>query len=408
MRTRRLLTYTITMLSAVALCACGSSAASSSGASSGSSSPYRVLALIALSGPTALDGKAEAVGVKAAVTVVNAHGGILGHPVSLTLMNDNGDPTTALTDVTQAIDGSSPPDLVFAGTDGAETDAVTPLLAQHKILSIQPTIATRSYSPSYAPYNFSDTATATALSTAFAQGAISQSGAKTVGILLPDDALGTLSGAPEEAVLKSAGVKYYVATYPAGGTDFSPELLRLKSDNVQALFATGLGTDAATIMTSRSKIAWNVPLYGDGTVATSNVGALVPAADLTGVQVFAFPVEKYLPPAQRTAAFNTFFSAVQKQNGGPLSLAMYAYSAAYDVLPLAQLAASQAHSIATAAMTSALLSLPAKPKALYVTFPVEQFSSSDHALTLGNNYLFVSPDPAAKDGLFAVPAGVTP
>ena len=145
-------------------------------------------------------------------------------------------------------------------------------------------------------------------------------------------------------MLNQDGVKYYVATYPAGGTDFSPELLRLKSDNVQAVLATGLGTDAGTIMTSRAKIDWNVPVYGDGTVATSNVGALVPAADLTNVQVFAFPVEKYLAPAQRTTAFNTFFSAVQKQNGGPLSLAMYAYSAEYDVLPLVQLAAKQAGS----------------------------------------------------------------
>jgi branched-chain amino acid transport system substrate-binding protein len=406
MTMRRLITCAVGLVSAAALCACGSSAGSDGG--SGANAPYRVLALIALSGPFALDGKAEAVGVRAAVTVVNQHGGILGHPVALTVVNDNGDATTALTDVTQAIDGSSPPNLVLAGTDGAETDAVTPLLAQHKILSVQPTIASRSYSPSYAPYNFSDTATASALSTAFAQGAIALSGAKTVGILLPNDALGTLSGAPEEAVLNHDGVKYFVATYPAGGTDFSPELLRLKSDNVQALLATGLGTDAATIMTSRATIAWNVPVYGDGTVATSNVGSLVPAADLANVHVFAFPVEKYLAPAQRTAAFTTFFDAVQKQNGGPLSLAMYAYSAEYDVLPLVQIAAQQAGSTSTAAVASALQKLPAQPKGLYVTFPVEQFSSADHALTLGNNYLFVSPNPAATDGLFEVPAGVKP
>jgi branched-chain amino acid transport system substrate-binding protein len=405
MTMRRFITSAVGLMSAAALCACGASA--SSGGST-ASSPYRVLALIALSGSSALDGKAEAVGIKAAATVVNQHGGILGHPVALTVVNDDGDPTTALTDVTQAIDGSSPPNLVLAGTDGAETDAVSPLLAQHKILSVQPTIATRSYSPSYAPYNFSDTATASDLSTAFAQGAISRSGAKTVGILLPDNALGTLSGAPEEAVLSHDGVKYYVATYPSGGTDFSPELLRLKADNVQLLLATGLGTDAATIMTSRAKIAWNVPVYGDGTVATSNVGSLVPAADLTNVQVFAFPVEKYVPPAQRTTAFNMFFSAVQKQNGGPLSLSMYAYSGEYDVLPLVQLAAKQAGSIATTALASALQKLPAQPKGLYVTFPVEQFSTDDHALTLGKNYIFVSPDPAAADGLFEVPSGAEP
>jgi branched-chain amino acid transport system substrate-binding protein len=405
MTMRRLITCAVGLVSAAALCACGASAGSGS---SGASSSYRVLALIALSGSSALDGKAEEVGVKAAVTVVNQHGGILGHPVALTVVNDDGDPTTALTDVTQAIDGSSPPSLVLAGTDGAETDAVTPLLAQHKILSVQPTIATRSYSPSYAPYNFSDTATASDLSTAFAQGAVSRSGAKTVGILLPNNALGTLSGAPEEAVLKHDGVKYDVATYPSGGTDFSPELLRLKADNVQALLATGLGTDAATIMTSRAKLAWNVPVYGDGTVATSNVGSLVPAADLTNAQVFAFPVEKYVAPTQRTTAFNTFFSAIQQQNGGPLSLSMYAYSAEYDVLPLVQLAAKQAGSIATTALASALQKLPAQPKGLYVTFPVEQFTSDDHALTLGNNYIFVSPDPAAADGLFEVPSGAKP
>jgi hypothetical protein len=46
--------------------------------------------------------------------------------------------------------------------------------------------------------------------------------------------------------------------------------------------------------------------------------------------------------------------------------------------------------------------------ALYVTFPTEQFSSSDDALMPGHSYLFVNPAPAAKDGLFAVPARALP
>ena len=104
MTMRRLITCAVGLVSAAALCACGSSAGSGGG--SGANAPYRVLALIALSGPFALDGKAEAVGVRAAVTVVNQHGGILGHPVALTVVNDNGDATTALTDVWVAVRAS--------------------------------------------------------------------------------------------------------------------------------------------------------------------------------------------------------------------------------------------------------------------------------------------------------------
>ena len=86
------------------------SAASTSAASAASSStPFNVLAIVASSGPLATVTAAEVSGMQAGVAYVNAHGGVSGHQVVLTVKNDNNDPTTAATLLQSAVSGSSKP-----------------------------------------------------------------------------------------------------------------------------------------------------------------------------------------------------------------------------------------------------------------------------------------------------------
>jgi branched-chain amino acid transport system substrate-binding protein len=365
------------------------------------------LVLAALSGPLASLAQAEVQGIKAAASVVNAAGGILGQHVVLTIDNDSGDPTTALNDVQAAVNSGTLPSLVVAGTDGSETDAVTPILTEHKIIDISPTAAVRSSNPSFAPYHFSSLFASAAANTDIID-ELASSGIKNVGILVANDALGAQSLAQYVAALKSKGMSYESTAYPSGGTDFTPELLKLKAGNPQALIISALGSDAATAATSRAKIGWDILTYGDAAFSGSDVAGLVPPADTKDIRIFVQTSELYAPPAKQTPGFKKFYGAVRSEVGAPLVFTDNVYSDGYDTIMLAAAGAKDAGSVAGPSVAKALLDLKPTTDPLYAGFSYEHFDPSDHSLVLDRgDYAFI-PLSKSVGGLFDVPAGVTP
>jgi len=86
-----------TVLAAVAaLSACGSGSGSSSSGSGAAAASgggtINILDITATSGPTAIYGTQETDGLEAAAAYYNAHGGILGKKIIVTVENDNSDP----------------------------------------------------------------------------------------------------------------------------------------------------------------------------------------------------------------------------------------------------------------------------------------------------------------------------
>ena len=71
----------------------GNSASTSSTSSSGSKAPITIGASLSLTGDFDSDGQAYDVGYKLWAADVNAHGGIMGRQVKLTILNDNSSPT---------------------------------------------------------------------------------------------------------------------------------------------------------------------------------------------------------------------------------------------------------------------------------------------------------------------------
>ena len=87
----------VALVSAGFLAACSSgsstSASTSSTSSSGSKAPITIGASLSLTGDNSVDGQAYDVGYKLWASDVNAHGGILGRQVKLTILNDNSSAT---------------------------------------------------------------------------------------------------------------------------------------------------------------------------------------------------------------------------------------------------------------------------------------------------------------------------
>jgi branched-chain amino acid transport system substrate-binding protein len=78
--------------------ASGGSSSSSSGSASNtaSKSPFKVVMVADTSGPTKVYGTVDVASIQESAKYWNARGGILGHPITVTVLNDNGDETTAV------------------------------------------------------------------------------------------------------------------------------------------------------------------------------------------------------------------------------------------------------------------------------------------------------------------------
>jgi branched-chain amino acid transport system substrate-binding protein len=103
----RFLTLTAVAASAaLALAACGSSSttpSSSSSSGNATKSPILIGTSLSQTGDFSVDGQAFERGYNLWVENINKHGGLLGHKVTLKVLNDNSDPATVATNYSQLI-----------------------------------------------------------------------------------------------------------------------------------------------------------------------------------------------------------------------------------------------------------------------------------------------------------------
>ena len=99
--TRFLALTAVASAAAMILAACSSSSTTTS--SSASKSPILIGTSLSLTGDFSVDGQAFVRGYKLWVEDVNKSGGLLGHKVTLKILNDNSDPATVATNYTQLI-----------------------------------------------------------------------------------------------------------------------------------------------------------------------------------------------------------------------------------------------------------------------------------------------------------------
>src|SRR6516165_12409642 len=100
--TRFLSLTAVAAAAAITLAACSSSS-TSSGTNSATKSPILIGTSLSQTGDFSVDGQAFERGYDLWVQNVNKHGGLLGHKVTLKVLNDNSDPATVATNYSQLI-----------------------------------------------------------------------------------------------------------------------------------------------------------------------------------------------------------------------------------------------------------------------------------------------------------------
>lgn len=383
----------------------GAAASSPAASASSSSSPYRVLAIEPLSGPLATYAKAELAGLRAATSAVNSKGGVDGHKIVLTSKNDNFDLPTAISLVTEAAESSTPPNMVVAGVDGSETQAVMPILEQHKIVSIE---SAAPPNPASDPYNFESNVSAQATDAVLSK-VMKTKGYKSVGLLTPSNELGNVTATAVTSDLMNEGIQVTAATYPPGATSVTSELSQVEASKPQALVVSALGPDAGVVTTSRAQLNIKIPTYGDDAFSTSDVGALVPAADLDNLYLQVPKVGVYQSSFETTPAFATFFKALKAAIPGEPSLAVGTFASTYDSIASLALAADQAKSVSPTAIQHALLNLdPSDTNNLVVSVHPLKYSSSTHSEVSTTSLTEVPASEPQTDGFVGLKTGATP
>jgi branched-chain amino acid transport system substrate-binding protein len=289
-RMRTALAGAATLAVAVTLSACSSGGSSSSSGSASAAAAasgggtINILDITATSGPTAIYGTQETDGLEAAAAYYNAHGGILGKKIIVTVENDNSDPATAASILTQQL--SSNPGkwtMVWAGEEGTVSAALVPILKRYDVFasfvddgnsacaqaSACPNLFTQS-----PPINVAEVADADALKKA---------GYTKVGIIADQATYDQSELSYMTPALAKDGIKYVTVSFPSSAVSLTPEMSQLKGDGVQAVFALALGPSAGYVLQARAALGWSVPVQFDVTGSSTDIASLVPASDLSNV-----------------------------------------------------------------------------------------------------------------------------
>lgn len=418
---RRFFGLLVAATTALAVAACGSSGSASGGSSTAagssttgaqsstsstagaSSKPFTVLFIGDLSGVTEIYGKAQLVGLKAAAAYLNdTRGGIDGHPVQITASDNGGLPTTAVTDLLKYVSSNGNPDAVYAGAEANSTAALLPVLAKRHLYGFAATdgngVLSAAGAASKYPLQFDMGASFPAIVTAAADWFKSKNIGK-VGILEEsiDYALGETPYLTK--ALKSAGISYAIASFPATATDLTPEVSELRSAGVQGIYSQALGPAAGYALRARAKLAWDVPILGDLAFGAGDLPALAPAAELKNLE---FPVSLSVPADSPIKGVKLMTTYMAKTGGtNPQGATYSSISEAWDGLVATADAADQAKSVSPQAIASALENLKVTADPAYASQHEIGFTPTQHTNVLlkASDFPIVTPGPIVNGQL---------
>ncbi|WP_460305789.1 ABC transporter substrate-binding protein [Actinocorallia aurea] len=218
---------------------------------------------------------------KAGAARVNAAGGVAGRQIEITVVDDEGNPTTALTKIREAI-AKDKPDAVLNGGPSTVSAATLPVLKQNKILSFNVAATPDSSDPKAYPLNF-DLTTAPA---DYINGLLpyfTEKGYKSAGIIHSSTANGVTFGTAVTEALEAKGITVVDnQEYDVAALDMTPQLQSIQAKKPDVLLMNGYGAPVGYLLKGIEKLGWDVPVVGDGTVAATGLVSTPPPSGILG------------------------------------------------------------------------------------------------------------------------------
>jgi branched-chain amino acid transport system substrate-binding protein len=350
------------LVAALAMTGCGSSDSSSGTTGQGGSTtaaskdPVKVLVLYPLSGPLAEIGKSTSNAVNAAANVINREGGINGRKVEVTIKDDAGNPTQAVSVLQQFASSGEHADMVLPGATSSETIPLLPILTSNKMLGIGTSSSPLANQPDKYPTFFTTSAPVGVIGASLVE-QLKKDGAKKVGAIYADSELGVAALDAFEADAKAAGLEVDAVKIDPTAVDATSELSKLRAGNPDALVVgSAFGPIAGAIFKARTKLGWKVPTIADDTTSINDFSTLVSAADLDGVEFQSEAYRVQGSPYQNTPAFKAYNDEMTKLEPKRL-FSQSTYATPYSNLMLFRAAAEKAGSLDPEKLKAALESI---------------------------------------------------
>jgi branched-chain amino acid transport system substrate-binding protein len=232
-----------------------------------------------LSGVAAAYG-AIAYGTKAYFDYVNAHGGVYGRKLKLSILDDGYDPSHTLANVRNLVSNQGAFALVdVLGT--ANNLAARPFITSHKVPLIYPATGSSLMAHPLNKYTFAVQVNYTVEGKVLTDYAVKTLHAKKIGVFYQNDDFGKEGLAAIQARAAKDGATVADAEpYELTQTDLSPQALKLKGAGVDAVITFAVPGPFITFVVTASKVGLKVPLLSS-TVALAYViiKALGPLAE---------------------------------------------------------------------------------------------------------------------------------
>jgi branched-chain amino acid transport system substrate-binding protein len=281
-------------LAGAACSAPGSSSSSSAAGGSTPSGPIKIAVVDAQSGSSSDLGQFEYRGVKLAVDQANAAGGVDGRKITLSLLDDQGDPTVG-TELARKI--ASQGDVAMLGTaESAVTLAMAPILASEHIPNITSGQSTKLLALN-SPYLFLNGPTGLTYDSTLAKYLVQKKGYKKIALLTNNDSYGAGEHDAFLAALKTLAITPVAdKVVPQDQANMTPALNAIRGSGPQVLFVgaeeaqSGLTVKQARALGLNAVIAEGAPagtpLYLS-TAGVSNANGTIVSSPYLGNDVNA-------------------------------------------------------------------------------------------------------------------------
>lgn len=385
-------------LAALALVATGCGSDESAGSSD---DEFKVLVLggISAEGILADNASTSVISAQAGVDFVNESGGIDGREVVIEVVDDQADPTTAVTKLREAI-AKDKPDLVLNSGPSTVADATLPILKQNNILSFNIGPTETSGDAEMFPLNFDLSASAGDQIRAYLP-YFEEQGYEKIGILHGSSSYGEIFGSSAEEIFTEGGFDVVAnGEYDIAALDMTAQLEAVRSENPDALVLDAYGAPLGYVLKGIEKLGWDIPIIGNTSVSATGLISTEPPSGVLGTPA----VKNLVMQVYKSTAFDAKNQDVvdavarMKERGDIKATLILAYN--YDALPLVQAAAEKAGSTDPEALAEALEDPEVQESAPTAILTTYNFTAEQHdSQPTAEEFAFISPG-VLKDGQF--------
>ncbi|MDR8398297.1 penicillin-binding protein activator [Paraburkholderia sp. USG1] len=283
-------------------------------------SPVKIGLIQPLTGSVAYNGQADVNGAKLAVAVINKAGGVLGHPLELTIEDGQCNPANTVNAAEKLVQKDKVSALIGAFCSSA-TAAIMPVAQKYRIPLLTGVSSEADLTEKGNPWFFRAAETDQLLARSFAPTLIRTLSLKRVAYVGVNDDWGRGGVQAFQQALQAGGVQTASTDYfDHGATDFYTLLAKLRASGADGLFVAAETQDGSTLVKQLKELGLNIKVFGVGSWATSDFIDLAgPAAE--GVYA-AVPYASTLATPENSAFVNSY-TTVYKAPPGKYGAAGY-------------------------------------------------------------------------------------